>query len=114
MIRLLITIAANALGIYLAGRLITGFDFVGNFLELLGTAIIFAIINWVLRPFVKFVSIPFIIVTLGLFIVVINMGMLWLLDLLIDQLVILNLTALILGTLLVSVINLLIVPKKKK
>jgi len=55
---------------------------------------------------------PVILLTLGLFIIVINMGMLWLLDFLTPSLVILDLTALFLGTLVIGLANLILSPIK--
>lgn len=39
-------------------------------------AVIFGLVNWVIKPVVKFFSIPFILLTLGLFTLVINAAML--------------------------------------
>lgn len=102
---LLLTVAANGLGLYLAARFIPGFEFEGTFLELAIAAIVFALINWVIRPLVKLITGPLIILTLGLFTLVVNLAMLWLLDFIIPGLIIQNLTALILGTLLIGLIN---------
>lgn len=116
MTRLLLTIAANGLGIYFAARFIPGFEFTpletrsltgftGTFLELAIAAIVFALINWTIRPIIKLITGPLIILTLGLFTFVVNLAMLWLLDFIIPGLIIQNLTALILGTVLLGLIN---------
>lgn len=105
MTRLLLTVAANGLGLYLAARFIPGFEFIGTLTELAIAAIVFALINWVIRPLVKLVTSPLIILTLGLFTLVVNLAMLWLLDFITPNLTIQNLTALILGTVLIGFIN---------
>ena len=112
MIRLLVTIAANAVGLYAATRLIDGVIFTGDIAALLIAALIFALINWIVRPLAKLLFGPVILLTLGLFIVIINMGMLWMLDLVIDSLAISHLRALFLATVLIGLINLLSAPIK--
>jgi putative membrane protein len=47
-------------------------------LTLLGVGLVFGIVNAVIRPIVKFLSFPFIVLTLGLLIFVINAAMLML------------------------------------
>ena len=45
---------------------------------ILGLALIFGIVNALLRPLIKFVTCPVILLTLGLFTLVINAGLFWL------------------------------------
>ena len=113
MMRLIITILANGVGIYVASRIISGFSFTGGYLSLLVAAVVFALLNLLLRPILRFVTSPIIFITFGLFMIVVNMAILWVLDLFIPSLVILNLTALFWATLLIGIINLLIAPIKK-
>lgn len=113
MVRLFITILANALGIYAATQVVSGFSFTGSYASLAIAAIIFAVINWLIRPVLRFVTSPIIFITFGLFMILVNMAMLWILDLLTPSLVILNLSALFWSTLLIGFINLLITPGKK-
>lgn len=114
MSRFIVAIAANALGIYLATRIVYGFEFTGTYLEFAIAAVLFTLINWLIRPVVKFVSGPLIFVTLGLFTIVVNMVMLWLLDLVIPTLSILSFTALLLATVIIGITNLLLHPFKNK
>jgi putative membrane protein len=91
-VRVLITAAALAV----AAWLIDGIRFTGprhgmdeiqeKILPLLGVALILSLINSFVRPILTILSIPFIIVTLGLFLLVINAGMLLLTDWLADAL----------------------------
>lgn len=112
MTRLFVTLVANAIGLYLAVELIQNFQFTGGILEFVIAAVLFTLINWVIRPLIKLVLGPVVLLTLGLFIIVINMGMLWLLDFVTPSLTIVNLEALFFGTLLVGFINLLFHPIK--
>lgn len=114
MVRLFVTILANALGIYAATQVVSGFSFTGTYTQLAIAAIIFAIINWLIRPVLRFVTSPVIFITFGIFMIIVNMAMLWILDLLTSSLAILNLSALFWSTILIGFINLLIMPSKKK
>ena len=90
--RVLVTAAALAV----AAWLIDGIRFTGprhgwdeiqeKLLPLLLVALILSLINSFVRPVLTILSIPFIIVTLGLFLLVINAGMLLLTSWLADQL----------------------------
>jgi putative membrane protein len=66
----------NGIALYLAIRFVPGIDFVGGWLGLLWLALIFGLVNAFLRPILQFLTCPLIILTLGLFTLVINMAML--------------------------------------
>lgn len=77
----------TALGLYAAAWLLRGITLADNetstskkILTILLIAAIFGIINSLVRPIVTFFSIPFIVLTLGLFLLVINAAMLMLLS----------------------------------
>ena len=110
--RLVVTLIANALGLYAAYLLVPGFEFTGGAVQFGIAALIFTLINWTIRPLLKLLFGPVILLTLGLFIFVINMGMLKLLDLATPYLVVLDLKALALSTLIVGLVNLLASPIK--
>lgn len=57
---------------------VPGISFEGDWLRFLGVAAVFAVLNVVVRPILKLFSLPLILVTLGLFIFVINGLMIWL------------------------------------
>lgn len=78
MFRVILKLAVYALAIWLAVRLIDGLTFDGTGWALLGIAVILAIVNAVVKPIVKVLSFPVVLLTLGLFLLVINAFMLWL------------------------------------
>lgn len=92
LIRWFVTAAALAV----AAWIVDGIRFTGpregtaelqeKLLPLLGVALILTIINSFVRPVLTFLSIPLIILTLGLFLLVINAGMLMLTGWLAEQL----------------------------
>jgi putative membrane protein len=70
--RLVITAAA----LYAATRLVDGISYAGAPLGLLAVALVFGAVNGLVAPVLKFFSFPLVIVTLGLFLLVINGAML--------------------------------------
>jgi len=80
-VRFLIWVVVNALALAAAAWLIEGIRVEGSTTEeqvitLVVVALIFGVVNAVLEPIVKLLSLPFIILTLGLFLIVINAAML--------------------------------------
>jgi putative membrane protein len=82
-VKFVLWVLVNALALGAAVWLLDGITLTGGtdkdkVLTLLGVALIFGIVNAVVRPVVKLLSLPFIILTLGLLIFVINAAMLML------------------------------------
>ena len=79
MIRLVLKIAVYALAIWVAVQLIDGLHLDDpTWLGLAAIAVIFAAVNAVVKPVLKIMSLPVVLLTLGLFLLVINALMLWL------------------------------------
>lgn len=112
--RLLWQIGGNALAIYIASYLLDDFDFHGNLTILLITGLILGIINFFLKPILKFFLMPLIILSLGLFSIIVNMIILAFIDYLVPELFIANLWTLFLGTIIVSAVNIFIGAAFKK
>jgi putative membrane protein len=74
--KLILRIAINALAIWITDLILTGFNFEGSIVNLLVVAIIFGLVNALIRPIVKLLTLPISIITLGLFTLVINALML--------------------------------------
>lgn len=74
LIRFLITAAA----LWLAVALVPGITHDGSWLGLLGVALVFGLVNALIRPIIKLLTCPLIILTLGVFLLVLNALMLWL------------------------------------
>ncbi len=72
----LIGVLVTALGIWVAVALVPGLHFDGDWLPFLLVALIFSVVNTILKPIVKLFSLPFILVTFGLFLLVVNALML--------------------------------------
>ena len=102
--RLLVRLAVIALGVYLAGRLVPGVRLSGEPVDLLVVSLVLAAVNLLVRPVVKLLSLPFVLLTLGLFLVVVNAAMLGLAAALTDRLDLDGPVAAVLGALVVSAV----------
>jgi putative membrane protein len=74
--RILLRLLINGIALWVAVQVVPGIH-AENPLTILIVALIFGVVNAVIRPLVKFFTCPMIILTLGLFIFVINALMLW-------------------------------------
>jgi putative membrane protein len=70
-LRLIVKLAINALALAAAAWAVNGIHYEG-FPSLLVMALIFGLVNAIIRPIVKILSLPLLILTLGLFTFVIN------------------------------------------
>lgn len=98
--RLLIT----ALGLWAAAAIVPGFEIHG-FGNLLLAAFLFGIVNAVVRPVMVILTLPLTILTLGLFLLVVNGAMLGLVAWMMKDFHIVSLFPAILGSIVMSVIG---------
>jgi len=68
----LIRLLVNAAALWVATRIVPGVSYSGGALPLLGVALVFGVVNAVLSPVLKILTFPIIILTLGIFALVIN------------------------------------------
>jgi putative membrane protein len=68
----------NAAALWAATRIVDGISFTGDWRLLFGVALIFGLLNTVVRPLLRILTFPLLILTLGLFTFVLNAVMLWL------------------------------------
>ncbi len=78
MIKLILRWAINAVALWVAITFVPGIHATGGWLGLLGLALIFGFVNALFRPLLKFLTCPLIILTLGLFTLLINTLLFWL------------------------------------
>lgn len=106
--RLIISYISNFIAFIIASYTIPGFEVTNIFRDLLWLVAIFTLLNILIRPVVKSLLTPLIILTLGLFIIAINAGMLWLLDFLSQHITINGTLPLVYTTLIISLINIIL------
>ena len=82
--KLLVQVLLNGIALLLAANIVPGIHWQGGVLYLFLAGLVFGLINLLVKPVVTILSIPLIVVTLGLFFLVVNALMLglaaWLLD----------------------------------
>jgi len=74
---LVVRLLVNAAALYAAVRIVDGIRFTGSAVAFFGVALVFGVVNAVVKPLLKLFSIPLLILTLGLFTLVINGLVLW-------------------------------------
>ena len=103
--KILVAIAANAIGLWVAAAYIPGFVLTSDPKELIKIALILTLLNFIVRPILKLVLGPVILLTLGLGLIIVNALVLYILDKLSAGLTIESVLALFYATLLIGVIN---------
>ena len=68
----------NGIGLYLAILILPGIDLTSGLVSIIWLALIFGVINALFAPILKFLTCPLILLTLGLFTLVINTFLFWL------------------------------------
>jgi putative membrane protein len=107
MTNLIVRLFVNAVALWVASRLVGGIDLAGDFWPILLVAAVFGLVNALIKPVALFLSIPFLLVTLGLFTFVINALMLWLTAALVGALTVAGFWAALLGSLVISLVSFL-------
>jgi len=116
LLKLILQVLANAVGIFVAVYFIKDIKFTGDWIDYLIVGAILAVANLIIRPILKIITAPLIFITLGLFILVINAVMLFAVDWFVKEIEIVSLLGYVLGSIIISIINAIIMGifKKKK
>ena len=78
MTKFIIHLAINAIALYLAVLILPGIDLRDSYISILWLALIFGLVNALVRPLLQFLTCGLILLTLGLFTLVINAFMFYL------------------------------------
>lgn len=103
-----IRLFVNALALSAAAWLVDGIQLSGDFADVMMVALVFGLLNAVLKPLLVFLSFPVILLTLGLFAFVLNGIMLLVTARLTDHLSVSGLGSAIVGSLVVSLVSALL------
>lgn len=112
----------NAAALWTAIRFVPGISFEGDWRPLLAVALVFGVLNAVIRPILWVLTFPFLVLTLGLFTFVLNAFMLWLTSAVSDlfglRFHVEGFGAAFLGALIITVVSfalsLLVAPRREK
>ena len=102
--RVMGAIAANALAL-LATTIVPGIQFEGSVLTLLLAGALFGLFNVIVRPLALLLSIPFLILTLGLFYLVLNGLLLWVASWVLPGYSVSGILSGMLGSLVIALVN---------
>ena len=100
----LIRVLVNAFAIYLIARIVPGIE-VSSFLTALGAGLVLGLVNAIVRPILVVLTLPVTLVTLGLFLLVLNGLCLWFTSRLVTGFEVHGFWAAVWGALLVSVVS---------
>jgi len=111
-VQILLRLLANAAALWAATRLVPGISFTGDWRLLFVVALVFGVLNLSVRPVLWVMTLPLLLVTLGLFTFVLNAVMLWLTSVVSDALGlgfhVAGFGAALLGALVVSIVSFMV------
>jgi putative membrane protein len=108
MMNFLIRLFVNALALAAAAWLLDGIQMSGGFWDVLLVALVFGLLNAILKPILLFLSLPFLIVTLGLFALVVNAVMLLITASLLDDFAVAGFWTAVLGSIVISLVTMIL------
>jgi putative membrane protein len=76
--RFLLRLLATAAALWVAVALVPGIEHEGSLAGLLGVALVFGLVNAFIRPILRILTFPVMVLSLGLFVFVLNAFLLWL------------------------------------
>lgn len=106
--KIIILVLSNALALFVATKIISGIQIEPSLMNYLVAGALLGIVNTFIRPVIKFFSFPFIILTLGIFTIVINIVLLFFVSFLLPTFSIEGIGAAFWGVFIISIVNYLI------
>ncbi|PIY59657.1 hypothetical protein COY96_00600 [Candidatus Wolfebacteria bacterium CG_4_10_14_0_8_um_filter_37_11] len=107
-IKILFLFLLNALALYAAVYFVDGFEVTADWIEFSVVAAIFTLINIFIKPIIKLVLSPLIIITLGAGLFFVNAAMLYFLDFISDSVIINGIMPLLYATIVISIAHFVI------
>ena len=101
-------VVANAVGLYGAAYFLPGVILSGGWQGLAIAAVVLALLHTILRPILKIITAPLVLITLGLFSIIINIAILWVADHYLIQIAFNDLYSLTITALIITVANIFI------
>lgn len=98
----------NFFGLWTAATLLTGISYQEHIRVLIWAALIFSLVNALIRPLLVLLTLPVIVVTLGLFTLVINAFMLYLVTFFYSKFQITNFRSAIMAVIIIWLVNYLL------
>ena len=105
---LILRVVVNGLALWAAASFVGGITLTDDIGQVALVALVFGLVNAVLKPILMLVSFPFLIVTLGLFALVVNAAMLMITARIMDGFAVDGLGPAIFGSIVVSLVTILL------
>jgi len=112
--KLILQVIIALLGLLLAIKFVPGVKFTGPTEIFLFCGLILGLLNFFIKPVLDKITLPLKFLTLGLFGLVVNMGILWFVDVFFPELEIRGILALFYTTCIISILNYFFSPLTKK
>lgn len=103
--RLLIAWAGNVAALFVAAALVDGISYGRDWWALVLAALVFSAVNWVIRPIVFVLSLPVIVLTLGIALFFVNLLMLYITSWLVPEFKIADFWAAVAATIIIWIVN---------
>ena len=98
-------IISGVAGLWLAAQFVPGVMFTGTWKDLLIVGLVLGVINVFIKPILKLITLPLRIITLGLFSLILNVAIIWMVDIIFPELIITGIMPLIWTTLIIWAIG---------
>ena len=105
LLKFVVKTVLNAIILYVLNKYLPGFTVYGDYVSFLIGGAVLAFISMVIRPIVRLITAPIVWLTLGLFNLVINMGLLFIADWILPQLEITGFTTLLIASIIIALVN---------
>lgn len=112
--RLLVQIISAIVGLQIAIKLINGVSFSGDWETFLIAGAVLGLANFFIKPILDIITLPIRIITLGLFGLVVNMALIWGVEIFVPQLTIGGIIPLFWTSIVISITNIILPMLLKK
>ena len=106
--RLFLQILGGILGLWLAVKFLPKVELEGSWQILILAGVVLGLINFFIKPVLKIITLPLRILTFGLFGLLINMAMIWLVTIFFPELKISGILSIFLTSIIVWILNILL------
>lgn len=113
MFSIIVRLFSNSIALAIANWLVPGFVVNGGLKGFVIAGVVLGLLNLIVKPILKFISTPIIILTLGIFSLIINGFLLWLVSYLLDFVSIQTAGALIWSTIIITLANVVLTSASK-
>jgi putative membrane protein len=106
--RLILGTAGNVLALWAAARIVGNVDLTRSWWTVILAALVLTLLNWYVKPVIRLLAIPLVIVSLGIALFFISMLMLWLTSAVVSGFDIHGFWPLVKATIIVWIVNMIV------